>query len=235
MVTVDKAVFARLNKKGKEFEILVDPDTAQKAREDLKRGKDVDLSDVLAVEDIFSDSKKGIRVGKKDLEPAFGTSDILEVAKIIIKEGRINPTVEQIHKQHQEKLDKITSLISMNAIDAKTKLPIPKKTVEDALKKALYRLDERKVEDQLPDAIKAIKSIIPLTFASKKIQLNNIPPNIVTPCLRLCQNLGAIEKQNWNADKSLTLVISIPVGLKEEFIDRINAVTHGNVEMKLLE
>lgn len=235
MVTVDKAVFARINKNGKEFEILVDPDLALKAKEELKKGRDFDLRDVLAVEDIFFDSKKGIRAGKKDLIPAFGTDDTAEVAKTIIKDGRINPTVEQMHRQMHEKLDRIIALISMNAVDQRTKIPIPRKTIEDALKKAMYRINEKRVEDQLQDAIKAVKKIIPLSFEQRKLQIKNIPANIVTQSINLCRNLGAIEKQDWNADRSLTLTVSVPAGLREELMDKLNAITHGNAEIKLLD
>lgn len=234
MVDIDKAVFARLNKKGKEFEILVDPDLAQKAKEDLKQGKDVDVSRILAIEDIFFDSKKGIRAGKKDFMPAFDTADILEIAKIILKEGKIYTTGGQRDKERKDKWDRIVALISMNAIDAKTKMPIPSKSIEDALHKAMFRLDERKVDDQFPDAVKAVKKIIPMTFEEKKIQLKNLAPNVAGRCLDVCKKLGTITRQEWGNDQSLTLTLSIPAGLNEEFTDKINAITHGNVDMKYI-
>ncbi|MEK6886732.1 MAG: ribosome assembly factor SBDS [Nanoarchaeota archaeon] len=236
MVDVDKAVFARLQKKGTQFEILVDPELALKAKEDLKKGKDVELSEILAADGIFFDTKKGTRAGKKDLIIAFDTDDIDVIAKIILREGKIYTTQDQRQKQSSEKWDRIVALISMNAIDVKTKLPIPKKTIEDALHKAVFRIDEhKKVEDQIQDAIKKIKEHIPLSFNQKTIQINNIAPNMVTPCLNLSKNLGSITKENWNHDKSLTLVVAIPAGLKEEFIDKLNAITHGNADIKLID
>ncbi len=57
MVTLDKAVIARLKKAGMEFEILVDPYLAR----DLKEGKEVDFEELLAVEEVFKDAKKGER------------------------------------------------------------------------------------------------------------------------------------------------------------------------------
>src|SRR3989344_7271916 len=234
MVDVDKAVFARLQKKGKEFEILVDPELAVKAKEDLKKGKDVEMNDILAAEGIFFDTKKGTRAGKKDLILAFDTDDAEVIAKMIVRDGKIYTSQDQRHKQTQEKWDRIVALIAMNAIDAKTKIPIPKKTVEDALRKAVFRIDDNKtVENQMQDAIKKIKELIPLSFNQKTLQINNIAPNLVTPCLNLSKNLGSITKENWNQDKSLTLTVSVPVGLKEEFIDRLNAITHGNADIKI--
>lgn len=233
MVTVDKAVFARLNKNGKEFEILVDPELAQKAKTDLKQGKSVNVANILAIEDVFFDSKKGIRAGKKDLMPAFGTDDVEEAAKIIIKDGKISTTADQREKEVKDKYDRITALISMNAVDARTKIPIPRKTIEDGLK--TFRVDERKVEDQLPDAIKVLKKIMPLTFEERKLAMNNIPANIAGRCFELCKKLAAITKQNWNQDRSLSIEVSVPAGLREEFMNKINEITHGNVEMKILD
>jgi len=235
MVTVDKAVFARLNKKGKEFEILVDPDTAQKAKEDLKKGNSVDVRSILAVDDIFTDSKKGIRASGKDLQAAFNTDDRIEAAKIIIREGKIYTTGAQRDKERQDKWERLVALISINAVDARTKIPIPRKTIEDSLKHVVYRVDERKVEDQLPDAIKALRTVLPLSFEKKTIQLENIAPNIAGGCMNICKSLGAVTKQNWNQDRSLTVVVEIPVGLKDEFIDKINALTRGQTEMKILD
>ena len=234
MVTVDDAVFARLNKKGKEFEILVDPELALKARDDLRNGKEVDMRSVCAVVDVFTDSKKGIRASGKDLQAAFQTEDRVEAAKIIIREGKIYTKSDQRDKQRQEKNERLVALISINAVDAKTKLPIPRKTIEDAMKRVVYRIDERKVEDQLPDAIKALKTVLPLTFNQKTMEIKNIPPNIAGGCLNVCKSLGTITKQTWNEDKSLTVVVAVPAGLKEEFMDKINALTHGQTEMKFI-
>ncbi len=235
MVTVDKAVHARLHKNGKEFEILVDPEAALKAKDALKSGKDVDIASILAIEDVFFDSKKGIRAGKKDLMPAFNTDDVLEAAKIIIKEGKIATTSEQRHKEIQEKLDRITALISTNAVDAKTKLPIPRKTIEDALKQAVFKVDERKVEDQLQDAIKAVKKIIPLSFEERKLQINKLAANVAGRCLETCKNLGTVTKQEWGNDGSMSISVTVPAGLREELMDKINAFTHGNADIKLID
>ena len=236
MVTVDKATLARISKKGRQFEILVDPDLAVKARDTLRSGKDIDLSDILAVEDVFFDSRKGTRAGKKDLMPAFDTADIIKIAKIILKEGKIVETHEHMQKEMHEKFDRIVALISINAVDPKSKIPIPKKTIEDALRKAVFRVnDNKKVEDQLPDAIKAVSRILPVAFSNRTLQINNIPPSQATPCLNYCKNLGSIEKQTWNQDKSLTLVVKVPAGLREELMDKINALTHGNADIKIID
>lgn len=234
MVAIDKAVVAKINKNGKEFEILVDPDKAQKAKEQLKKG-DIDISDILAIEDVFVDYKKGERAGKKDLLPVFDTADIMEVAKIILRDGKLHTTSQQRTKEQQDKWDKIVATIAMNAIDSKTRLPIPQKTINDALHKAAFRIDERKMEDQMPDAIKKLKAAIPFTFNERIIELKNIEPHFARPCLDLCKRMGSIKTQSWNADKSLSMVVVIPAGLREELIDKLNDLTRGKIDLKLID
>ena len=58
MVKVEDAVIARWETGGNRFEVLVDP----KAVQDLKDGKDVDLSDKLALDQVFKDVKKGDKI-----------------------------------------------------------------------------------------------------------------------------------------------------------------------------
>ena len=72
MVSLDKAVIAKLKKAGETFEILVDPYLAR----NLKEGKEVDFEKLLAAEEIFKDSKKGDRASTEELKKAFGTEDI---------------------------------------------------------------------------------------------------------------------------------------------------------------
>ena len=54
MVNVDEAVIARLESYGERFEILVDAELAA----DYKRGEDIAIEDVLAVEEVFKDAHK---------------------------------------------------------------------------------------------------------------------------------------------------------------------------------
>jgi ribosome maturation protein SDO1 len=72
MVSVEDAVVAKISKEGTNFEILVDPDKAL----EFRKGKDTDMESILAVPEIFKDSKKGERHSSEDLHKAFGTTDV---------------------------------------------------------------------------------------------------------------------------------------------------------------
>jgi len=73
-------VIARIKIKGKNYETLVDVDKALQ----LKQGKPVSISNVLPINQIFYDSKKGLRASESDLKLAFGTSDVNAIAEKII-------------------------------------------------------------------------------------------------------------------------------------------------------
>ena len=55
MVNLDDAIVARLETHGETFEILLDPS----AMNLLKAGKEIDLLEYLAVEDVFNNARKG--------------------------------------------------------------------------------------------------------------------------------------------------------------------------------
>ena len=83
MVSLDDAVTAKIKYHGEHFEILVDPQKAQ----EFKGGNEND--DFLAVNFIFKDANKGDKASPDSLKKAFGTDNVAEISKIIIKKGEI--------------------------------------------------------------------------------------------------------------------------------------------------
>ena len=84
MVNLDDAIVARLETFGETFEILLDP----AAMDLIKAGKEIDLMEYLAVEDVFNNARKGTRPTEDIIKKAFGTTDIKEVAQKIIAKGQ---------------------------------------------------------------------------------------------------------------------------------------------------
>ena len=63
MVNIDETIIARLESYGEKFEILVDPDLAADFR-NPDNEKEINIEDILAVEEIFKDSKKGDKASR---------------------------------------------------------------------------------------------------------------------------------------------------------------------------
>ncbi|MGZ7047681.1 MAG: ribosome assembly factor SBDS, partial [Methanobacterium sp.] len=118
MVTLEDSVIARLEYYGEHFEILVDPDLAS----DFKRGKEVDIEKVLAVEEIFKDAKKGDKASEEAMMKAFQSIDPIEAAAIIIRKGQVQLTAQQRKEMLEDKRKKIIAKITREAINPQTKL-----------------------------------------------------------------------------------------------------------------
>src|SRR3989442_13013220 len=103
----DKFTTARLSKGQDRFEILVKPQSAL----DYKLGKPIPLSQVLMIEEVYSDSGKGTRASEEKLQKHFGTIDPVKVAEEIMKSGELQLTTEQVRQVMNEKKGERTTII----------------------------------------------------------------------------------------------------------------------------
>lgn len=231
MVTVDEAVIARLKANNLHFEVLVDCDSAITLRE----GKAVDIKDVLAVMRIFSDAKKGLEAPQHLMEPIFKTNDIEEIAKQIIAKGEIQITAEHRNKIREIKKRQIISLIHRNGVDPVNHAPHPITRIENALEEAKFHVNEfASVEDQLQDALKKLKPIIPIKFEVKEIEIK-IGPKYAIKVYPIVKKYSTILKEQWLNNGYYTAVVEMPGGLEEEFYEKLNNICHGEVESKVLK
>ncbi|MBL7160326.1 MAG: ribosome assembly factor SBDS [Candidatus Aenigmarchaeota archaeon] len=227
MVSIEKAVIARIHREGKDFEILVDPDLAL----DFRRGKPVSVENVLAVRDIFSDSKKGDRPSGEDLQKAFQTTDPLKIAEIILKSGDIQLTTEQRRKLLDEKRKQIATTISKQGIDPKTRLPHPQQRILNAMEQAKISIDPFKPSDQQIEAVlKAIESVLPISIERVEIAIK-IPMEHAGKASSVIRTIAPIKKEEWKGDGWYAL-IEIPAGMKGETLAKISDITHGQAEVK---
>ena len=227
MVTVDEAIIAKLVKDGKHFEILVDPEIAYNCRE----GKIVSLSRMLAVNQVFSDSKKGTRTSDSDLKAAFGTNDLEKIAEAIVKKGEIQITTEFRKKKTEEKKKQIAAFISRQAINPQTKVPHPQERIMNAMDQAHVHIDPFKsTEQQVETIIKSIQSIIPLSIEETTISVD-VPAPYAAHAFGVLKEIGTLEEQKWLNDGSLHAKIKFPAGMKDKVYSRLNAITKGNVRI----
>ncbi len=230
MVNVDEAHTAKLKTHGQNFEILIDSDKAIA----FKAGKITDVRDVLAVEKVFSDSKKGMETSPNALKECFGTDDVLESAKQIIMKGEFSLTAEYKQKLRDEKKKQIINLIHRNAVDPTTHLPHPPQRIEAAMEQAKIHVDEfEDTQRQMNEVLKKIRPILPIKFEIKVIEVK-IPADFASKSYSVINDFGKKTKEDWLSDGSLSVVIEMPGGLEEDFYEKINAICHGDVESKVL-
>jgi len=231
MVDISKAVIARIKKGGKNFEILVDCERAL----DYKSGKVKDLSGVLATEEVFEDIKKGTHASQHDMVKIFGIDDPFKVSAIIIKEGEIQLTADHLKKEREQKKKQIITLIHRNAIDPKTNFPHPIQRIESAIEEAGVRIDEHKTaEEQIQGIIKELSEILPIKYETKEIMIK-IPAQYAGKAFTSLKQYSKILKEEWQNDGSLMTVVAIPAGLMQEFFDKLNNLTRGEIESKIIK
>lgn len=230
MVNVDDAVIARLESYGERFEILVDAELAA----DYKRGNDIEIEDVLAVEEIFKDAHKADKASEENMLKAFETTDPLEVADIIIKKGSIQITANQRRKMQEEKTKQVISKIAQEAINPQTKLPHPPQRIAKAMEEAKVHIDPMKtVEEQIEPTVKAILTKIPIRIEKVQVAVK-IPGTYAGKSYSVITQYGKLIKEEWENDGSWIGIIEIPGGLQDKFYTELSGLTHGEVETKLL-
>ncbi len=230
MVTLEEAVTARLEYFGEHFEILVDPDLAS----DFKHGKDINLENILVVEEIFKDAKKGDKASEEAMTKAFDTVNTLEVAAIILKKGQIQLTAQQRKDMLEEKRLKVIATITREAINPQTKLPHPARRIEIAMEEAKVRIDPFKsVDEQVNTTLKAIRTKIPIRFEKVRVAIR-VPGDFSGKVYSAIPEFGKTKKEEWQQDGSWVAVVEIPGGMQENFYQKLNELTRGQVETKLL-
>jgi ribosome maturation protein SDO1 len=230
MVSLDEAVTARLKRGSKHFEILVEPEGALA----YKRGDDINLATILAVETIFEDANRGDRAAESDIINSFDTTDPYEIADVILKHGELQLTAEQRRRMLEEKKKKVIYTISRNAINPQTRAPHPPARIEKAMEEAKVHIDPLKSVDQLVNiTMKAIRPLIPIRFEEINIAVK-IPPEYAPKTYGELSKVGNITKEEWQHDGSWIAVIRIPAGVQTDFYALINHLTKGEAQTKLL-
>ncbi len=231
MVTLDDAVIARLTTHGTNFEVLVDPEIAMSYR---ANEEGVQLSDCLAAEKIFKDSKKGEKASEEMMQEIFGTTDVMKVAEKIIRKGDIQVTTDQRRKMQETRRKQIISIVSRRAVDPHSGLPHPPQRIEGALGEAKVHIDPFKsAEQQLPGVLEALRVILPLKFETRRIAVK-IPAAYAGRSIGVVKSFGGIEKEEWLKDGSWAFIVKIPAGIQPEFFEKLNDITKGEVETKVL-
>ncbi len=222
---------ARLKKGGQSFEINVDPDLAIA----FKEGQKVDIIDILRSEDVFFNTKEGELASETMMKSLFGTDKTLEVAKIILEKGEIQLTAEYRNKVREQKKKKLLNIIHRNAINPKTGMPHPIQRIENAFEEAKVKFKEYvTVEDQVQDIVKLLQPILPIKFDHKTIEVK-VDAAHSHAIFGIAKKYGVIKENKWLNGGSWYGLIEIPAGLRTEFFDELNKVTHGTATTKIID
>ena len=216
MVSLDDAVLARLEKGGKRYEALVNPDLVEQWKEDASN---IELDDFMAMDEIFHDARAGERPTEEALMNTFQTLDVETILNIILEKGSIQLTTAQRKARVENMRQQIIHHIHSQAIDPKSKSPHPRTRIELALEESKYSVDPfKRLEDQVKDAISKLKPLIPLSFESVRLAFR-IPGSAygsVNQLLRTYQ-----QKEGWLENGDWACVVELPAGMKGDIIGQV--------------
>jgi len=212
---------ARIKQKGKPFEILVDMKEALAFR----KGENP-TANFLEIDKIFNDAKKGDIASHDELEVAFGTDDIDEISKIIVRKGEVLVNQEQRTAEQEQKIKQVIDFLATNAVDPQTKNPITPERLKNAIHEAHINIKNVPVENQIQEIIEKLSSILPIKIETRKVK-------VTIPAIYTGTAYGIInqykEKEDWLDDGSLVVVVNVPSGILMDFYDKLNSATHGSV------
>ena len=225
-----KFTTVRLTLEGEHFEILVNPDSALS----FKQGRSVEPSQVIAVDEVYSDSTKGLRANSEKLKRHFGTDDHAKAALEVLKRGELSLTQEQRKRLTEEKRKGIVAIISKNFVDPKTSLPHPPLRIEQAMQDARVAIDPfRDVNEQTKLVIEELRVILPLKSEKVKLQVK-IAAQYAGQTIGILKNFGDILKEDWGVDGTLSAIVEIPAGGQPGLLDRLGSTTKGAAQVSVV-
>jgi ribosome maturation protein SDO1 len=229
----DNATFnlARIKKGGQHFEVILEPEKVV----ELKEGKSVEIRDTLRSENIFADAKKGLLAPEHLFKQAFGTEDTLKIAETIIRDGEVQLTAEYRKGLRGKKLKQIIEIIHRNGVDPRTHLPHPVARIEMAMEEAKIRIDEfKKPEEQVSRIVSELRVMLPIKLEVAEIEIIISNSQNAARAYPTVKSYSTILKDDWLNDGSWRGVVEIPAGLSEELFSKLNKITKGEIETKII-
>jgi len=229
MVSLDKAIIASYEKGGLRFELYVDPEAAYAFKENRKP----DLKNILVAEEVYADARKGEKAKPTDIQKVFGTTDIMQILEFVIRHGEVQLTTDQKRRKVEERRKQIVAILMREAIDPRTKLPHTQMRIENAMEQARIHVDPfRDPRDQVDDVVKELRSLLPMKFEKIRVAVK-VPAAFAHKAYGTLKSHG-IQKEEWTKAGDLVVVVEILAGMQGEFYDKLNKMTGGQVETKIL-
>ena len=112
--------------------------------------------------------------------------------------------------------------------------PHPPDRIRQAMEEAKVRVDPFiSVDEQVPNVVKALRVIIPISFESVKLQIM-IPATYAGKGYNMVANAGIIKTESWNLDGSWNGLIELPAQKRQELYDELNKLTKGQIRIEVV-
>ena len=226
---------ARIRKGSIKFEVIIDPKIAFDYRMRRITLEDINLYELLEIDTIFTDAKKGEKAAEDVLETTFDTIDVFEITKIILRDGEVTITADQRNELIEKRKTAIINFIAKNCINPQNNLPHPPARIETAIEEANARIDPfENIEEQAKRIIKEIQVVLPIRMEQVVLAIK-LPAEDAPKAYGLVKRYASIDKEEWTKTGSWIGVLKMAAGLQIEFMEKIESMTKGRAEIKVVE
>ncbi|MFW9778953.1 MAG: ribosome assembly factor SBDS [Candidatus Heimdallarchaeota archaeon] len=220
---------------GNRFEIIVNPELALKYKMGLLDDPEFKILDLLEYDEVFTNASKGEKAPDDILEHCFETTEIAEIVTQIMERGELNLTAEQRQELFEKKRKRIVTLLARTTINPSTRTPHPPARIENAMKEAKIMINPAvPAESQLKEIIQELRRVLPISMETVKLALK-IPAEFTGKAYGEIKREAEIETDEWQKDGSWIAVAIVAAGIQAEFIEKIQGMTKGRSEIKVLE
>ena len=161
-VRLTNVAVVRLKKGGKRFEVAAYKNKVVNWRS----GAETDLANVLQIADVFVNVSRGVRAAPADLLAAFGSDDVLVVARAILEKGELEKGELERSAEFGGLFRDVAATVAERCVNPATRRPYPVAFVEAALRDAHFSVAPGKTaKQQALKAIAALRDLIPIERA----------------------------------------------------------------------
>jgi len=197
----------RLKKGGKRFEIACYKNKVQEWR----NGVETDLDDVLQISNVFMNVSKGEVAKANDLQKAFGTSEVNDVVKEILKKGEVQVGEKERAHELGNLWREIATQVAGKCVDPATQRPYPVGMIEKTMTEVGFSIKQGKnAKSQVLDCIKLLQTSSTLPIQRARMRLRVTIPTADKECLRarILEGAEMVESEDdGEADWVVTLLI----------------------------
>jgi len=161
----------RLKKGGKRFEVACYKNKVQEWR----TGVETNLDDVMQISNVFVNVSKGEVAKAGDLQKAFGTSDVNNIVKEILKKGELQVGDKEREHDLTSLRKEIATLVAEKCVDPNTQTPYPVGMIEKAMAEAGFSVKQNKTaKSQVSECIKQLQSDsgLPIQKARMRVRVS---------------------------------------------------------------
>lgn len=157
----------RLSRGGRRFEVAC----YKNKMLNWRNGVETDLSEVLQIDNVFSNVSKGVLANKKHMVEAFGTDDPELVIKAILDKGSVQVSEKERKAQLEGAFRDVATIISEKCVNPESNRPYTVGMIESAMRELHVSLHPSKApKAQALEIIPRLMDVMPIARASMELR-----------------------------------------------------------------